>query len=116
MGLLREDRLLTTMFLKPRYVREQLRADVERHITRREPIATSVDIPLTPECKEVLYLAVEESERLGVRDIGTEHLLLGMLGVERSLACQLLHERGLTAAGMRAQLENKSDNNKPGTL
>jgi ATP-dependent Clp protease ATP-binding subunit ClpC len=40
------------------------------------------------ECKTVLDFAVETSERVGHRFVGTEHLLVGMLRVEKSLAAK----------------------------
>jgi ATP-dependent Clp protease ATP-binding subunit ClpA len=61
-------------------------------------------VPLTEDSKQVLHLAMEESEKLGMRHVGTEHILLALLSVETSLAAQLLHARGLTAAEVRAHL------------
>lgn len=104
LGFLRQDEVLVRIFLGQGDIRAQFRAEIERHITRREQITTSVEVPLAAECKEVLDLAAEESERLGVRHVGTEHILLGMLGVEGSLAAQLLQARGLTASEVRSQL------------
>jgi len=44
-----------------------------------ERISTSVDLPLSHPCKRVLTYAAEESEGMGHRHIGPEHLLLGVL-------------------------------------
>jgi hypothetical protein len=104
LGLLREDQALARMFLGQGDVQAQIRAEIERHFTRRERISTSVEVPLTGDCQKVLNLAVEESDRLGQRYVRTEHILLGMLGVERSLAAQLLQAKGLKAAEVRVQL------------
>jgi hypothetical protein len=108
LGLLREDQALARMFLGQGDVRAQLRAEIEQHITRRERISTSVEMPLTGDCKKALNLAAEESERLGQGYVGTEHILLGMLGVERSLAAHLLLAKGLKAAEVRVQLAKTS--------
>jgi Clp amino terminal domain, pathogenicity island component len=108
LGLLREDQALARMFLGQGDVQAQLRTEIDRHITRRERISTSVEMPLTGDCKKVLNLAAEESERLGQRYVGTEHILLGMLGVERSLAAHLLLAKGLKAAEVRVQLAKTS--------
>ena len=43
--------------------------------------------------QEILNLAKEESDKLGNRHIGTEHLLLGMIESKASLAGRLLRER-----------------------
>src|SRR5260370_21218310 len=78
-GLLREDPALCRQFLGPSNVAASIRTEIESQITPRERISTSVDMPLTEECKKVLKLAAEESERLGQRHIGTEHVLVALL-------------------------------------
>src|SRR5260370_8543498 len=82
LGLLREDPGLRRLFLGPASVSADIRTEIERHITRRERISTSVEMPLTEECKKVLKLAVEESARLPHRYIGPEHGLLPLLQYE----------------------------------
>jgi hypothetical protein len=104
LGLLREDQPLLNIFLGDKDIEGSIRADVEQHITQREHISTSVEMPLTAECKKALELASEEAQRLAHRHIGTEHVLLGMLGVEGSLAAKLLQGRGLRAATVREKV------------
>jgi uncharacterized protein (TIGR02246 family) len=104
LGLLRADLALVRRFLGPNSVTTDIRAEIERQITRRERISTSVEVPLTTECEKILKLAVEESERLAHRQVGTEHILLGILGVEGSLAARLLRERGLRPQAIRELL------------
>ncbi|MGC1904843.1 MAG: Clp protease N-terminal domain-containing protein [Candidatus Acidiferrum sp.] len=103
-GLLREDRPLVTMFLGQEHIEEEIRAVVERQITQRERISTSVEMPLTTDCNTVLKLAAKEADRLGHRHIETAHVLLGMLGVEGSLAFRLLQAKGLKAAAVREKI------------
>src|SRR5262249_15066545 len=74
------------------------------HLTVRERVPTSIDLPLSHECERILAYAAEEAERLNHRHIGTEHLVLGVLREEKSVAAQILHERGLTLAGVREEL------------
>jgi|SRR5712692_374631 len=104
LGLLREDWALCRQFLRPTSVAAEIRTAIEKQITRAERISTSVEMPLTDESKKVLNLAAEESERLRHRHIGTEHVLVGMLRVEGSLAARLLRERGLKPEAIRVQL------------
>lgn len=104
LGLLREDPVLWREFLGPASVAAEIRTEIEKQITRREPISTSVEMPLTEECKRVLKLAAEESERLAHRHIGTEHVLVALLRVEGSLATQLLRKRELKPEAIREQL------------
>ena len=49
-------------------------------------------LPLTPRAKAVLRRAVEEALRLGHNYVGTEHLLLGLVGDEESVAAKVLLE------------------------
>src|SRR5215470_8867514 len=79
LGLLREDKALTNRFLRSCAPVESIRKQIEDHTTIREKVSTSVDLPLSNECKRVLAYAAEEAERLSHKHIGTEHLLLGLL-------------------------------------
>ena len=77
LGLLREDKALTNRFLRSHASVESIRKQIEGHTTIREKVSTSVDLPLSNECKRVLAYAAEEAERLSHKHIGTEHLLFG---------------------------------------
>jgi ATP-dependent Clp protease ATP-binding subunit ClpC len=102
LGLLREDKALAHRFLGTTSS-EPIRKYVEAHTIRREKISTSVDMPLSQECKRVLAHGAEEGQRLNHEHLGTEHLLLGLLREEKCFAAEILHERGL-------QLELVRDN------
>jgi hypothetical protein len=104
LGLLREDRALFSASPGAATIAADIRSEIEKQITVRERISTAVEVPLSHESKQVLMLATEESERLGHRHVGTEHLLAGMLRVEGSLAARLLRERGLKPGPIREQL------------
>src|ERR1700760_3204566 len=104
LGLLREDKALTNRFLRSHASVESIRKQIEAHTTIREKVSTSVDLPLSDECKRVLAYAAEEAERLGHKHIGTEHLLLGLLREERCFAAQMLKERGIELASTRENL------------
>ena len=104
LGLLREDKALTNRFLRQHSSVESIRKQIEGHTTIREKVSTSVDLPLSNECKRVLAYAAEEAERLGHKHIGTEHLLLGLLREEKCFAAEILHERGLRLANVRDEL------------
>jgi hypothetical protein len=104
LGLLREDRALAKWFPGEKNVEPDIRAEIERRIIRGKRISTSVEVPLTVECKKILNLAGETSERLGHRTVETEHLLIGILRVEGSLAAQILIARGLKPGLIQEQL------------
>jgi bifunctional UDP-N-acetylglucosamine pyrophosphorylase/glucosamine-1-phosphate N-acetyltransferase len=104
LGLLREDKALTNRFLHAHDYAESIRKQIEAHTTIREKFETTVDLPLSNESKRVIAYAAEDSERLGHKHIGTEHLLLGLLREEKCLAAQILEERGVSLAQIRDEL------------
>src|SRR5438128_216733 len=105
LGLLREDKALTNRFLRSHASVESIRKQIEGHTTIREKVSTSVDLPLSNECKRVLAYAAEEAERLSHKHIGTEHLLLGLLREEKCFAAEILMERGLRLPTIREELQ-----------
>jgi ATP-dependent Clp protease ATP-binding subunit ClpA len=106
LGLIREDRNIEGRFVRDLPPVENIRKEVEARTTIREKVSTSIDLPLTDECKRILSYATEEAERLKHRHIGTEHLLLGILREEKSLAAKVLQERGLRLSIVREQLSH----------
>src|ERR1700750_110665 len=104
LGLLREDKALTNRFFRTHAYVESIRRQIEFHTTIREKVSTSVDLPLSDECKRVMGYAAEEAERLGHKHIGTEHLLLGLLREENCFAAQMLKEGGLELESTRESL------------
>src|SRR5499433_2077305 len=117
LGLLREDKALANRFLRSHAAVESIRKQIEGHTTIREKVSTSVDLPLSHECKRVLAYGAEEAERLNHKHIGTEHLLLGLLREEKCFAAEILHERGLRLSTIREDLarsqSEKVTSNRP---
>jgi hypothetical protein len=108
LGLLREDPSLLWHLMDEQGSRIDIRAKIEKRVARGERFSTSIEVPLTVDCKNILNLAIEESDRLGQPHVGTEHLLLGMLLVESSLAAQILMEMGIKPEPVRNQLSKSS--------
>src|ERR1700739_2403324 len=104
LGLLREDKALANRFLRTHGSIESIRKEIESRITVRERISTSVEVPLSQECKRILNYAAEEAERLGHKHVGTEHLLLGILREEKCFGAEILAERGLRLSSLREEL------------
>src|SRR5947207_9301882 len=102
--LLLEDNAQTNRFLRSTASVESIRKQIEGHTNIREKVSTSVDLPLSNECKRVLAYAAEEAERLSHKHIGTEHLLLGLLREEKCFAAQILMERDLRLNQVREEL------------
>jgi hypothetical protein len=105
LGLLREDKALESRFLRAAAQIDSIRKQIEARTTIREKVPTSVDLPLSHECKRVLAYGAEEAERLRHEHIGTAHLFLGLLREEKSFAAQLLREQGLTLESVREQVQ-----------
>ncbi|GAW91145.1 ATP-dependent Clp protease ATP-binding subunit [Calderihabitans maritimus] len=59
---------------------------------------------LTPRAKRVLELANEESQKMGVNYVGTEHILLGLLREKDGVAAQVLTGLGVSADRVRQQV------------
>jgi hypothetical protein len=107
LGLLREDRATMHPFAGSIDLGSQIRTEIEGVIKRGKPFATSVEVPLSDESKKILNFAGEEAERLGHRHVGTEHILLGILRLQDSLAAKLLLARGAKPNVIREQIANR---------
>ena len=60
---------------------------------------------LTDRARRVMDLAQDEARRLQHHYIGTEHLLLGLLGEGEGIAAQALQSLGIGLAAARQQVE-----------
>ena len=116
LGLIREDKILTNRFLQNQASIESIRKEIEGRTPLRERVPTSADLPLSSECKRILAYAAEEAERLNHHHIGTEHLLLGILREENSLAAQVLWERGVRLNAVREELARAPIPAEPPTI
>ena len=102
LGLIREGKGLTSrLFARSHLSLENIRKEIEGRTVFREKVSTSVEIPFSTETKRVLQHAAEEADRLLHNYIGTEHLLLGILREERSVAASILFEKGMRLTGVR---------------
>ena len=105
LGLIREGKGLTSrIFARSNLSLESIRKEIEGRTVFREKVSTSVDIPFSAETKRVLQYAAEEADRLMHTYIGTEHLLLGILREERSVAATILYEKGMRLSSVREDI------------
>jgi len=105
LGLIREGKGLTSrIFQRSHLSLESIRKEIEGRTVFREKVSTSVEIPFSAETKRVLQFAAEEADRLLHTYIGTEHLLLGILREERSVAASILYEKGMRLASVREDI------------
>jgi ATP-dependent Clp protease ATP-binding subunit ClpC len=106
LGLMREDKTISARFFPFRSALsvESIRREVETKIVLRPKMSQSAELHLAPETKRILALASEESARLRSRAIGTEHLLLGLLRQDDSIAAEILFAQGVRLQQVREQI------------
>jgi ATP-dependent Clp protease ATP-binding subunit ClpC len=107
LGLLKEGEEITReLFTRANVSMDLLQAELERLSSFREKLSTSVEIPFSAETNKVLRYAEEEAERLMHPNIGTEHILLGLLRKEDSAVGRMLAERGMRLFAVREDAVN----------
>ncbi len=108
LGLLREDGVLKNHLEPPADAQASIRTQIEAHSTIGLRISTSVDLPLSHECKRILAYAAEESAALQHPVIDCGHIVLGLLRIEDHYAASLLQQRGITHASYRGLVRDFS--------
>ena len=86
-------RVLAALDITPR----QVRGELDRRIAARQQetsAPTSIAATLSPEVVTVVELATNESSGLGTAFVGTEHLLLGLIGEADGVAGHVLRSLG----------------------
>jgi uncharacterized protein (TIGR03435 family) len=102
LGLLDEGKGLGSRILARTGVAlDDFRSDIVGRLTVGEKIPESDEIPFSASCERALQYAAEEAARLLHSHIGTEHLLVGLLREERSVAAEVLAARGLRIEAVR---------------
>ena len=106
LGLMREDKTLSNRFFPFRtpITVDTIRRDVEERITLRDRIPQSSELHLSNATKQVLFYANEESRQLRNRHLGPEHLLLGLVREEKSIAAEILFGYGLRLNDIRDEM------------
>jgi len=105
LGLIREvnspvGRLLVKFHVSPAVVLQE----VDARARSGERVPPSMEIPFSEETKHCLRFAAEEADRLHHNHIGPEHLFLGLLRVDRSLAASILAAQGVTLEKARDEI------------
>ncbi len=83
---------------------ERVRTELDRQIEAGHAAAEIGRRPYNPETKAVIEHAIVEARKLGHRYVGTEHLLLGLLHVDKTLAARILIAQGVALDSMREQV------------
>jgi ATP-dependent Clp protease ATP-binding subunit ClpC len=105
LGLMRESRGPVNAILAHFQVTPlTLLREIDARVPQNESIPTSVEIPFSPDVKRALNHAAEEADRLRHKYIGPEHLFLGLLREEQSVAASVLNQQGVTLAAAREHI------------
>lgn len=91
----------------------QIRSDVNSRREPGQPLSRFEIIPFSDRTKRAVRFAAAEADRLRHQEIGTAHLLLGLLHDEGSLAGAILHESGLSLDAVRRNVDDLR-NEEPG--
>ena len=81
---------------------DSIRSEVRDHVSGGAIVSYRDDLPFSDDAQLALVAAAREAKGLSSPSIGAEHLLLGLLHSDKSLAALILRERGLRLEGLRA--------------
>jgi ATP-dependent Clp protease ATP-binding subunit ClpA len=84
---------------------EEIRRKIEETVkTGKAGAAAGPDLPYASRAKKVLEFAMSEARELNFDNVGTEHLLIGLLREEKGIAAQVLTDAGLTIEATRKEM------------
>ncbi|HKB40013.1 MAG TPA: Clp protease N-terminal domain-containing protein [Gemmataceae bacterium] len=72
-----------------------IKREVEKIVPPGQQIGPQRNLPWTPRTKKVIEYATEEAAKFGLKRVGTEHLFLGLLREEESIAAEVLTNLGV---------------------
>jgi ATP-dependent Clp protease ATP-binding subunit ClpC len=104
LGILREgEDIIKEIFSRFNVKPEEIRREIEGDRIFVERISSTTELPLSEESKKILAYASHEAESMMHPYVGTEHLLIGILRVDGSVAGRLLAARGFNLYGVREE-------------
>ncbi len=96
------DRLISPIVKDAGITLQMVQSAVE--ITLTDAPSTSVEIPFTPDAKQLFGQSVQEAQQLGQAHVGPEHLLLAITASPDSSAAKILHMLGVDLLKLRITL------------
>jgi hypothetical protein len=90
-----------------------VRAAVEFIVGRGEG-ATVAELRLTPRSKKVIELAIDEAQKMSAPEVGSEHILLGLLREGEGIAAGVLESLGIDLKSARSHVLRFIDPSLPG--
>lgn len=93
------------------FTHKEGRAEVEKIIGRGSGFV-AIEIPFTPKAKRLLVCACDEADKLGSKDVNTEHVLLGLIreadeslqGGKHGVAFRVLENLGIDLNVLRTKV------------
>jgi ATP-dependent Clp protease ATP-binding subunit ClpC len=82
----------------------KVRTALEFIVGRGDTPTSPSDITLSPRTKKVIELAIDEGRKLGHRQVGPEHILLGVVREGEGIASGILESLGLPLETVRARV------------
>jgi hypothetical protein len=114
LGLLREDKNVISRYLN--VSAESIRDEVAKQLPIKPKVATSIDLPLSHEGRNILRFSLEEADKMGHKYVAVEHLLLGILLEENCSPARILRGHGLDSSVVRETLMKAPPSEDPETL
>jgi ATP-dependent Clp protease ATP-binding subunit ClpA len=81
-----------------------VRLEVEKIVQSGPDIVTMGKVPMTPRAKKVIEIATNEARNLNHAYVGTEHLFLGLVNEDTTVAAQVLLNLGIQLKGVREEV------------
>ena len=101
LGLVRQETSLASQILQSLGVQlEKVRGAVEFIIGRGDRLVLG-EIGLTPRSKKVIELAIDEAQRMDQKEIGPEHILLGLVREGEGIAAGVLESLSINLQRVR---------------
>jgi ATP-dependent Clp protease ATP-binding subunit ClpC len=98
-----------TVLLKLGLDLETARKEIEKQVGRGPDQKVIGRIPYTPRVKKVLALAAKEAKNLNHTYVGTEHILLGLLGEDGGVAGRVLKNLDVNIEQTRLKILKELD-------
>jgi ATP-dependent Clp protease ATP-binding subunit ClpC len=101
LAVFRVEDQLASAFIRSVNERATIRSEIESQIKIGERISTRVEIPFSAESKLILTHADREAGQMKHQQVGTGHLLLGLLNETQSVAAGILANHNVDTATVR---------------
>jgi hypothetical protein len=103
LGLM-EEGVVARVFQRLRVDREMIQREVERFVPLGSPKQIAYDLPSTPRLRRALYLAAQEARALSQTEVGSEHILLGLVKEGEGVAAIVLKNLGVQLEDLRREV------------